>query len=215
MNESKAPRQTAHERNQIQSLNSLLASGIDAWIDAASGTVMVSTSKPTSSKTVGNNTVGDEQQPALGEFRYKAMNDWNVPELHRQVAERTSSVASNHFDRQTTRLVFVEQTDSTSCIQSFDFEIGGFCYPSSGDNVAYIVADQSVSPSSIETAVMHEVCHLATQASETEVKATTSKLVALYGLYDAHEGRQVDARQTDYSASYFHPKKQTMQWVNY
>ena len=210
----KTPRQTAHQRNQIQSLNSLLASGVDAWIDRDSGNVYVGTSKPTS-----NNTVGDDNdnspQSALGEFRYKMMSDWNVPKLHRRVAERAATVASRHYGRPTTAIVFVELTDLDDCIQDFPYEISGFCYPGSGDSKAYILADGSVTPNIIENSVMHEVCHLATQASETEVKATTSKLVALYGLYDAHEGSQTDTRQTDYSASYFHPKKQTMQWANY
>ena len=214
MNESKSPRQTAHERNQIQSLNSLLASGIDAWIDKASGNVYVGTSKPT-----GNNTVGiddSEPQSALGAYRYKAMNYANVSELNRRVAERSASVASNHFDRPATEIVFVERTDSVNCIQDFDYPVGGFTYPLKGDNVAYIVSDKSVSPGQIETAVVHEICHLATQASETTVQATTRQVIALYGLYDAHEGSQTDTRQTDYSASYFQrPIKPKMQWVTY
>ena len=213
MTESTAPGQTAHERNTIRSLNSLLASGLDAYIDKVSGIVMVARSKPNSNNGIGIDDNGP--QSALGAFRYKAAVHTSIPELNRRVAERAASVASNHFDRQTTEIVFIERTDSTYCIQDFDYEIAGFTYPFKGDNVAYIVADKSVTPSSIETAVMHEICHLATQESESAVQAATRKLTALYGLYNVDEGNQSDTRQTDYSANYFQPIKQKMQWANY
>ena len=207
------PRQTAHERNQIQSLNGLLASGLDAWIDAASGTVMVSTSKPTND----NIEIDDsELQAELGAFRYKAASVASVSELNRRVAERAAHQASLHFDRPASEIVFVERTDSANCIQGFGYPVGGFCYPARNDNTIYVLAaGESVTPNRIEEAVFHEIAHLASQRSETEVQALTKQLSNLYGMYDVAEAVQVDARQTDYSADYFHPRKQTMQWINY